>query len=166
MVAARADAAAAEVARIAAAEAARNAERALESRCSVFFSRDTQRLYVRQAFQPILDIRSRSGIPNSRLAHMSSPLWSEPTREGCNGVLSHWSAEVRMSAQPRRTARRIKGLTSTPKKCLYPTPKRLSTGSSYLMTQSIESEKWFRRNPRSSFRMKDQAQKQAEERNL
>ena len=27
-------------------------------------------------------------------------------------------------------------------------------------------QKWFRRNPRSSFRMKDQAQKQAEERNL
>ena len=55
MVAARADAAAAEAAHIAAAEAARNAERALEP-VSVFIGRDTQRLYVRQAFQPILDI--------------------------------------------------------------------------------------------------------------
>ena len=55
VVAARADAAAAEAAHIAAAEAARNAERALEP-VSVFISRDTQRLYVRQAFQPILDI--------------------------------------------------------------------------------------------------------------
>jgi L,D-transpeptidase catalytic domain len=55
VVASRADAAAAEAARVAAAEAARNAERAPEA-VSVFISRDTQRLYVRQAFQPILDI--------------------------------------------------------------------------------------------------------------
>jgi hypothetical protein len=55
VVAARADAAAAAAAHVAAAEAARNAERAPEG-VSVFISRDTQRLYVRQAFQPILDI--------------------------------------------------------------------------------------------------------------
>ena len=55
MVAARAEAAAAEAARVAAVEAAGNAEHALEP-VSVFISRDTQRLYVRQAFQPILDI--------------------------------------------------------------------------------------------------------------
>jgi hypothetical protein len=55
VVAARADAAAAEAARVAAVEAAGNAEHALEP-VSVFISRDTQRLYVRQAFQPILDI--------------------------------------------------------------------------------------------------------------
>jgi len=55
VVAARADAAAAEAARVAAAEAARNAEHALGP-VSVLISRDTQRLYVRQAFQPILDI--------------------------------------------------------------------------------------------------------------
>ena len=55
VVAARAEAAAAEAARVAAVEAAGNAEHALEP-VSVFISRDTQRLYVRQAFQPILDI--------------------------------------------------------------------------------------------------------------
>jgi L,D-transpeptidase catalytic domain len=55
VVATRADAAAAEAAHLAAVEAARNVERALEP-VSVFISRDTQRLYVRQAFQPILDI--------------------------------------------------------------------------------------------------------------
>ena len=55
VVVARADAAAAEAARVAAVEAARNAEHALEP-VSVLISRDTQRLYVRQAFQPILDI--------------------------------------------------------------------------------------------------------------
>jgi hypothetical protein len=51
---ARADAAAAEAGRLAADEAARN-ERALEP-VSVFISRDTLRLYIRQAFQPLLDI--------------------------------------------------------------------------------------------------------------
>jgi hypothetical protein len=55
VVLARADAAAAEAARVAAVEAAGNAEHALEP-VSVFISRDTQRLYVRQAFQPTLDI--------------------------------------------------------------------------------------------------------------
>ena len=54
VVVARADAAAAEAARVAAVEAAGNAERA--EPVSVFISRDTQRLYVRQALQPILDI--------------------------------------------------------------------------------------------------------------
>jgi hypothetical protein len=51
---ARDAAAAAETARAAAADAAREAARALEP-ASVFISRKTQRLYVRQAFQPILE---------------------------------------------------------------------------------------------------------------
>ena len=55
LVAAREAANAAETARAAAAEAARDAARALEP-VSVFISRKTQRLYVRQAFRPILDI--------------------------------------------------------------------------------------------------------------
>jgi hypothetical protein len=55
VVATRADAAAAEATRVATAEAARNAEDALGP-VSVLISRDAQRLYVRQAFQPILDI--------------------------------------------------------------------------------------------------------------
>jgi hypothetical protein len=52
---ARQAAAEAETMRVAAAEAARNAARGLEP-ASVFISRKTQRLYVRQAFQPILDV--------------------------------------------------------------------------------------------------------------
>jgi hypothetical protein len=55
LAAARETAAAAETARVEAAEAARKAARGLEP-VSVFISRRTQRLYVRQAFQPILDI--------------------------------------------------------------------------------------------------------------
>ena len=52
---AREAAAEADRARVAAAEAARKATRDLEP-VSVFISRKTQRLYVRQAFQPILEI--------------------------------------------------------------------------------------------------------------
>jgi hypothetical protein len=55
VVAAREAAVAAENARVLAAEAARKAARDLEP-VSVFISRKTQRLYVRQAFQPILEI--------------------------------------------------------------------------------------------------------------
>jgi hypothetical protein len=55
LAAAREAASAAETARAAAAGAAREAARALEP-VSVFISRKTQRLYVRQAFRPILDV--------------------------------------------------------------------------------------------------------------
>jgi L,D-transpeptidase catalytic domain len=55
VVAAREAAITAENARVVAAEAARKAARDLEP-ISVFISRKTQRLYVRQAFQPILEI--------------------------------------------------------------------------------------------------------------
>ncbi len=51
---AREAAASAEAARVAAAEAAREAARALQP-VSVFISRKTQRLYVRRAFQPVLE---------------------------------------------------------------------------------------------------------------
>jgi lipoprotein-anchoring transpeptidase ErfK/SrfK len=54
VVPAREAAAAAETARVAAADAARKAARDLAP-ISVFISRKTQRLYVRQAFQPILE---------------------------------------------------------------------------------------------------------------
>jgi hypothetical protein len=55
VLAARELATAAEAARVTAAEAARKAARDLEP-VSVFVSRKTQRLYVRQAFQPILEV--------------------------------------------------------------------------------------------------------------
>ena len=51
---AREAAVAAETARVAAAEAAREASRELEP-MSLFVSRKTQRLYVRRAFQPVLE---------------------------------------------------------------------------------------------------------------
>ena len=53
--AAREAAAAAETARVAAAEAARQVARELEP-VSVLISRKTQRLYVRQGFEPVLDV--------------------------------------------------------------------------------------------------------------
>jgi L,D-transpeptidase catalytic domain len=55
LAAAREAADAAETARVEAAEAAQNAVRALQP-VSVFVSRKTQRLYLRQAFRPILEI--------------------------------------------------------------------------------------------------------------
>jgi hypothetical protein len=55
LAAAREAAVAAETARVEAAEAAENAPRALRP-VSVFISRKTQRLYLRQAFRPILEI--------------------------------------------------------------------------------------------------------------
>jgi len=164
VVAARAEAAAAEAARVAAVEAAGNAEHALEP-VSVFISRDTQRLYVRQAFQPILDIPVTIRDSETPIGTHVFTAVERADKRGMQWVLSHWSV-VRISAQPRRTGRRIKGLRGTPKRWIYLTPKRLLTGSSYRRTQSIESERWFRRDPRSLFQMKDQAQKQAEERNL
>ena len=55
VLAAREAATAAEAARVIAAEAARKAARDVEP-VSVFVSRKTQRLYVRQAFQPVLEV--------------------------------------------------------------------------------------------------------------
>jgi L,D-transpeptidase catalytic domain len=55
VLAAREAASAAEAARVTAVEAARKAARDLEP-VSVFVSRKTQRLYVRQAFQPVLEV--------------------------------------------------------------------------------------------------------------
>jgi hypothetical protein len=165
LVAARADAAAAEAARVEAADAARNAERAPEA-VSVFISRDTQRLYVRQAFQPILDIPLTIRDPELPIGtHVFTAVeradkrgmqWSVVTLVG--GSSNFGTAETHDPTH--------KGLNATSKRWIYPTPRRLSTGSSYPRTQSIESERWFGRDPRSSFQMKDQAQKQAEERNL
>ena len=165
MVAARAEAAAAEAARVAAVEAAGNAEHALEP-VSVFLRRDTQRLYVRQAFQPILDIPVTIRDSETPIGTHVFTAVGRADRRGMQWSVVSLVAEVRISAQPRRTGRRIKGLRGTPKRWIYLTPKRLSTGSSYRRTQSIESERWFRRDPRSLFQMKDQAQKRAEERNL
>ena len=164
MVAARAEAAAAEAARVAAVEAAGNAEHALEP-VSVFISRDTQRLYVRQAFQPILDIPVT--IRDSETP-IGTHVFTAVERADKRGM--QWSVVSLVGTSNIGTAETYgpthKGPEGTPKRWIYLTPKRLSTGSSYRRTQSIESERWFRRDPRSLFQMKDQAQKRAEERNL
>ena len=78
LAAAREAAAATETARVEAAEAARKAARGLEP-VSVFISRKTQRLYVRQAFQPILDIPLAIRDPDLPIGtHVFTALGSNP----------------------------------------------------------------------------------------
>ena len=86
LAATREAAAAAEVARAEAAEAASALARALEP-ASVFISRKTQRLYVRQAFQPIFDISITLRDPDLPIGtHVFTAL----QRGGDNGDLQ-WS---------------------------------------------------------------------------
>jgi L,D-transpeptidase-like protein len=96
LAATREAAVAAESARVEAAEAARKAARDLEP-VSVFISRKTQRLYVRQAFQH-WKFRSQSGMPIFRLERMSSPRWSSLATATCNGAWSHWLVDIQMVA--------------------------------------------------------------------
>ena len=78
LAAARETAAATETARVEAAEAARKAARGLEP-VSVFISRRTQRLYVRQAFQPILDVPIAIRDPDLPIGtHVFTALGSNP----------------------------------------------------------------------------------------
>jgi hypothetical protein len=78
LAAAREAAAATETARVEAAEAARKAARGLEP-VSVFISRKTQRLYVRQAFQPILEIPLAIRDPDLPIGtHVFTALGSNP----------------------------------------------------------------------------------------
>jgi hypothetical protein len=85
LMAAREAAAAAEAARVAAAEAARQAARELEP-VSVLISRKTQRLYVRQGFEPVLE--SPVTILDS-----DRPIGTHvfTTIEGANGAETRWS---------------------------------------------------------------------------
>ena len=100
----RAAAVAAEHARVAAAEAARQTARDQEP-VSVFISRKTQRLYIRQAFQPILEIPVTirdADIPigthvftaMERISDTANMRWS---------VVS-FTRGMQMMARPRRTA--------------------------------------------------------------
>jgi hypothetical protein len=113
--AAREAAAAAEAVRAEAAEAANALARALEP-VSVFISHETQRLYVRQAFEPILDIPVTFRDPDHRLARTSSRPWSgADERETWFGVLFRW-LDVRPSTQPRCRRRHTKRLMPPPTK--------------------------------------------------
>lgn len=95
-VAAREIAGAAETAQIEAAAAARKAARALEP-VSVFISRKTQRLYVRQAFRPVLDAPVIIRDPDLPIGtHVFTAL----ERAGTNGDMQ-WSVVSLVSGHPR-----------------------------------------------------------------
>jgi hypothetical protein len=56
---------------------------------SVFISRKSQRLYVRQAFQPVLETPVTIRTLIARLALTSSPPLSAPGAMTCDGAWSH-----------------------------------------------------------------------------
>ena len=90
LAAARKAAAAAERARAEAAEAAR-ASPPMEP-VSVFISRKTQRLYIRQAFQPILDIPVTIRDPDLPIGtHVFTALERAEESKSCSGALFRWS---------------------------------------------------------------------------
>jgi hypothetical protein len=70
---------------VAAAEATREAARGLAP-VSVFISRKTQRLYVRQAFQPVLESPITIQRPIVRSERMSSRRWSASVTATCDGA--------------------------------------------------------------------------------
>ena len=86
----------AETARVKAAEAAREASRALEP-VSVLISRKTQRLYVRQAFEPVFDIPITVVDPDRPIGtHLFTAM------EGSGDTNVHWSVvSLRGSAESR-----------------------------------------------------------------
>jgi L,D-transpeptidase catalytic domain len=94
LAAARQAAAAAETARAEAAEAARKAARGLEP-VSVFINRKTQRLYVRQAFQPILEVAVTIRDPDLPIGtHVFTAL------ERTDNSILHWSVVSLIGRHP------------------------------------------------------------------
>ena len=86
---AREAAAAAETARAAAAEAARQMARELEP-VSVLISRKTQRLYVRQAFEPIFESPVTIADPDRPIGTHVFTAIEQSTTPTCDGASSHW----------------------------------------------------------------------------
>ena len=159
LAAARKAAVAAEEARAEAEEAAHALTR--PEPVSVFISRKTQRLYVRQAFEPIFDIPVTIRDPDLPIGtHVFTAL----ERSGHKGDMQ-WSVVSFVGVECRHD--RDSGdddterLMPPPTKPIYRMPKQHSTESSYRRTQSIGSRRWFPRDPPSSFQMKGQARKQA-----
>ena len=87
----------AETARVAAVEAARQVARGLEP-ASVFISRKTQRLYVRRAFEPILESPVTILDADRPIGtHVFTAM--EPTNgDACDGASFHWTEDVRTAA--------------------------------------------------------------------
>ena len=105
---------AAETARAAAAEAARQVARELEP-VSVLISRKTQRLYVRQAFEPIFESPVTIAIPIVQSARMSSPPSSaRPTVLTCDGTSSRCAADLPWRGRSARPARGSSGRNLEP----------------------------------------------------
>jgi hypothetical protein len=138
-----------ETARVAAAEAARQVARELEP-VSVLISRKTQRLYVRQAFEPIFQSPSRSWMPIVRLARMSSPPSSgRPATPTCDGASSHWTADVRPAERLSQTAVRAGAVVATLSRCrrTRTAQRPRSIALSFRRTHWIASPGWRRDLP-------------------
>ena len=162
---AREEAKAAEAAKVAAQKAAKEAD-AKMSPVSVFISRQTQRLYVRQAFQPIFDTPITVTDADKPIGtHIYTAL--DYVKDGAD---VRWSAVSMTSSQGRATQRPgapgpmartmatragAKGSIATPSppRRTRRLPRRRSTASPFPRKPSTASPRWCRRAPRSSSRM-------------
>ena len=113
---AREAAAAAETARVAAAEAARQVARELQP-VSVLISRKTQRLYVRQAFKPILESPVTIADPDRPIGtHVFTAIERRPTTSLRWSVVS-WAADIRPVARLSQTAGARESVVATLSRC-------------------------------------------------
>ena len=147
--AAREAAVAAETARVDAAEAARKAARDLEP-VSVFISRKTQRLYIRQAFQPILEIPvtirdADRPIGTHVFTAMERTAATDMQME--RGLVS-WRASRWWHSRATQAPADGAMDTSTDVGPIRPAPKQRSTGSPFPRTHSIRSQRWCRHDLR------------------
>ena len=142
---AREAAVAAEAARVAAAEAAREAARELEP-VSVFVSRKTQRLYVRRAFQPVLESPVTILDADRPIGtHVFTAM--ERTNDDAG---MRWSVvsldDGSRAARPRSTGRSRQSSDVRPVPTGPTARKPRSTGSSFRRTHWIASPRWCRRD--------------------
>ena len=116
-----------------------------------------QRLYVRQAFEPMFDIPVTIRDPDLPIGtHVFTAL----ERGGGKGDMQ-WSVVSLVGSNVGMPRRHTKRLMPPPTKRIYQAPKRRSTASSYPRTRSIGSRRWCPHDRPSSFQMKGQAPKQA-----
>ena len=153
---AREAAVAAETARAAAAEAARQVARQLEP-VSVLISRKTQRLYVRQAFEPILESPVTIADPDRPIGtHVFTAMERPTATPSCDGASSHWTADIRPAARSSHKAGRAAshGRDAEPAPTDPAAQRPRSTESSFRRTHWIASPAMA---PRSSLIVTDEA---------
>ncbi len=152
---AREAAVAAEAARVAAAEAARKMARELEP-VSVFISRKTQRLYVRRAFEPILESPVTILDADRPIGtHVFTAMERPAATPACDGASSHWRTGAR-PASNNRAGLAAAPVASLSRRRLTPTARRpRSTGLSFRRTHWIASPAMV--SPRSSLIISDEA---------